>query len=128
MTAASLEHTNITVSDAKETAAWLSRVFGWHTRWEGLAKDDGYTVHVGNDDAYLAVYAAPETRKGAPNARTAIGGLNHVGIVVDDLVATEKRVIAEGFTPHSHADYEPGQRFYFDDKDGIEYEVVHYDR
>lgn len=127
MTSATLEHANITVSDSRKTAAWLSRVFGWHIRWEGPSKDEGFTVHVGNDDVYLAVYTAPEARKGAPGARTAIGGLNHVGIVVDDLAEAEKRVIAEGFKPHNHAEYEPGRRFYFDDKDGIEYEVVNYD-
>ena len=55
-----------------------------------------------------------------------IGGLNHVGIVVDDLAATEAKVKAQGFVPHSHADYEPGERFYFRDGDGIEFEVVSY--
>ena len=32
-----------------------------------------------------------------------------------------------GFEPHSHGDYEPGKRFYFDDENGIEFEVVSYD-
>ncbi|MCB1384959.1 MAG: VOC family protein [Nitratireductor sp.] len=126
MTKSTLEHANITVSDPQATAAWLGRVFGWHTRWQGEAKDNGYTVHVGTDNAYLAVYAARVTRKPASGARTAPGGLNHVGIVVDDLDETEKRVIAEGFKPMNHADYEPGRRFYFDDHDGIEFEVVSY--
>ncbi len=57
---------------------------------------------------------------------TAPGALNHVGVVVEDLEATEARVVAAGFKPHSHADYEPGRRFYFDDADGIEFEVVSY--
>ena len=35
-------------------------------------------------------------------------------------------VVAAGLTPFSHADYEPGRRFYFLDPDGIEYEVVSY--
>ncbi len=55
------------------------------------------------------------------------GGLNHWAVVVDDLDAVEERVISEGFTPKSHADYEPGRRFYFYDNDGIEIEVVQYD-
>ena len=46
---------------------------------------------------------------------------------VDDLNAAEVAVIAEGLEPHSHASYEPGRRFYFHDRDGIEYEVVSYD-
>jgi catechol 2,3-dioxygenase-like lactoylglutathione lyase family enzyme len=52
--------------------------------------------------------------------------LNHVGVVVEDLDATEAKVRAAGFAPHSHADYEPGRRFYFHDRDGIEFEVVSY--
>ncbi len=52
--------------------------------------------------------------------------LNHIGVEVDDLDATEARVVAAGLTPFSHADYEPGRRFYFLDPDGIEYEVVSY--
>ncbi|GAA6200903.1 hypothetical protein NBRC116599_21280 [Aquicoccus sp. SU-CL01552] len=56
-----------------------------------------------------------------------IGGLNHVGVVVEDLDATEARVKAAGFVPHNYGDYEPGRRFYFRDSDGIEFEVVHYD-
>ncbi len=31
-----------------------------------------------------------------------------------------------GSQTHSHADYEPGRRFYFHDEDGIEFEVVSY--
>lgn len=54
------------------------------------------------------------------------GGLNHIGVAVDDLDAAEERVKAAGLTPTSHADYEPGRRFYFRDEDGIEYEVVSY--
>ena len=44
----------------------------------------------------------------------------------DDLDAADERVRAAGFEPHSHADYEPGRRFYFHDADGIEWEVVSY--
>ena len=32
----------------------------------------------------------------------------------------------EGYEPFSHADYEPGRRFYFLDRDGIEFEVISY--
>ena len=46
--------------------------------------------------------------------------------VVDDLDATEARILAAGIETFSHADYEPGRRFYFNDADGIEFEVVSY--
>ncbi len=46
--------------------------------------------------------------------------------MVDDLNAVETKVIAAGLFPHSHSDFDPGRRFYFDDTDGIEYEVASY--
>ena len=121
-----LEHVNITVPDPKASAAILCDLFGWHIRWQGEAKDNGFTVHVGDDDSYLALYAPTKTLTPMGNTYTQIAGLNHVGVVVDDLAATEVRVKAAGYTPHSHGDYEPGLRFYFDGPDGIEFEAVEY--
>lgn len=128
MTPTQLEHVNLTVSDPKATAAWIERVFGWKTRWEGTAMETGYTVHVGSDDSYVALFAhgdgASESKSSSYMTK---GGLNHWAVVVEDLDATEERVKAEGFNPVNHADYVPGRRFYFHDNDGIEVEVVQYD-
>ena len=127
MTDARLEHANITVADPKAAAAELCALFDWHIRWEGEAIDHGYTVHVGSEDSYLAVYAprspARETRESSYATR---GGLNHIGVVVDDIDAAEARVRSAGYVPGNHANYEPGRRFYFDTRDGVEIEVVAY--
>ncbi len=127
MTTARLEHVNMTVTDPKATAAWLERVFGWKIRWEGAGMETGYTVHVGESDTYVALFTYPDTPEPMTESYTTKGGLNHWAVVVEDLDATEERVKAEGFTPKSHANYEPGRRFYFNDSDGIEIEVVQYD-
>ena len=55
MSIAKFEHVNVTVSDPKKTASMLTRLFGWKVRWEGPSKYDGYTVHVGTDEDYLAL-------------------------------------------------------------------------
>ena len=123
---ATLEHANITVRDARATAGWMRDVFGWRIRWEGASIHDGYSIHVGGDGSYLALYQPPRIPAEPGDSYNARGGLNHLAVVVDDLSRAEARVEAAGFAPHSHADYEPGQRFYFDDADGIEYEVVSY--
>jgi len=121
-----LEHVNITVRNPDQTAALLSRLFGWHVRWRGGAKLGGTTVHVGNDDSYVAVYVHDPGAPPAPVAESRVGGLNHVGVVVEDLDAVEDLVLAEGLQTFNHGDYEPGRRFYFLDPDDIEYEVVSY--
>lgn len=123
---ATLEHVNLTVPDPDATAAWLCEVFGWHIRWQGPSIHDGRSIHVGGDGSYVALYTPPEAPSAGGDSYHVVGGLNHVGVVVADLDATEARVKAQGFATHSHADYEPGRRFYFNDDAGIEYEVIQY--
>lgn len=122
-----LEHTNLTVADADATAQMLCDLFGWHIRWAGQAINGGRTVHVGTKDRYLAVFTPKTPAASHVESYDIVGGLNHIGVVVDDLDAMEAKVKAAGFTPVNHADYEPGRRFYFHDSDGIEFEVVQYD-
>lgn len=125
---ATLEHLNVTVADPKATARMLGEIFGWGVRWEGAALGNGYTVHVGTADAYIALYTGPEgtPEESAHSSYSQKGGLNHLGVTVDDLDATEGKVRALGYAPHSHADYAPGRRFYFREENGIEIEVVSY--
>ncbi len=117
-----LEHANITVSDPERSSALLQKLCGWHERWRGPSQLGGWTIHVGSERDYMAVYThdnpVPRHAKGQP--------LNHVGLVVDDLAAAEAIVIEAGLEPFNHMDYEPGRRFYFFDWDGIEFEMVSY--
>lgn len=120
--AAMIEHVNITTDRAEETADVMCAVFGWRVRWQGPAKAGGRSIHVGSETSYLALYTPPPS---APRVRDD-RRLNHVGVLVDDLDATERRVKAQGLEPYAHADYAPGRRFYFLDRAGVEYEVVSY--
>lgn len=118
-----LEHANLTVSDPERSAELLKSLCGWRERWRGAAQGGGWTIHVGSDRQYLAIYTDGEPareryRKGFP--------LNHVGLEVDNLAEAERIVEAAGLTPFGHGDYAPGHRFYFFDWDGIEFEVVSY--
>lgn len=121
-----LEHVNITVGEPMKTAERLCALFGWRIRWQGDAINGGHTVHVGADDSYIALYRHPKAVADKADSYTTKGGLNHVGVVVDDLEDAEAKVRRMGYRPHSHADYEPGRRFYFHDEDGLEFEVVSY--
>ncbi|MEL6609433.1 MAG: VOC family protein [Pseudomonadota bacterium] len=123
-----LEHVNMTVPDNAKTAAWMQDVFGWHIRWQGDGMGGaGSTIHVGTDTSYIALYSPNGDTQPTVDTYHTSAGLNHVALVVDDLDAAEDRVKAAGFTPQSHADYEPGRRFYFYDDDGLEFELVQYD-
>ena len=126
MTHAIIEHVNLTVSNIEQSAAMLVDLFGWHIRWRGPSGLGGHAIHVGNDVHYIAVYS-PSEIGGEPMAFEKGEPLNHVGIVVDDLDAVERKALALGLTPYSHGDYEPGRRFYFFDPDGIEFEVISYE-
>ena len=127
MSEALFEHVNMTVSDPDKTAEMLSKLFDWHVRWSGPSLGGGRTVHVGTDTHYVALYSPVKTNPNeVGSSYTQIGGVNHLGILVEDLDAAEKRVLAAGIKTHSHQVYEPGARFYFHDADNIEYEVVSY--
>ena len=63
MQKAILEHINMTVSNPDKTAEMLSDLFGWKIRWAGDSLNNGRSVHVGNEDDYVALYSV-----GAPRA------------------------------------------------------------
>ena len=113
-----LEHVNITVSDPEKTAAWMYEVFDWPVRWQGPA--------LGSEASYIALYCSNEATDAAPDSFRCLSGLNHIGVVVDDLDLVEAQVRKAKFTPNSYADYASERRFYFKDHDEIEYEVVQY--
>lgn len=124
-----IEHANLTVTRPERSAELFEQLLGWQIRWKGASQMGGETIHVGapaTGATYIALYTNDEVR--ADGARRYSKGqpLNHVGLLVDDLAEAEKVVIAAGLTPFGHDDYEPGERFYFFDWDGIEFEVVSY--
>ena len=122
----SLEHANITISDPEKTAACMQAVFGWRICWQGLALESGFTLHIRKEARYLALYCPADLQKTPSDPLGFLGGLNHIGVCVRDLVACEARVKKVGFTPREHAEYLLGSWFCFRDFDGIEYEVVSY--
>lgn len=121
-----LEHVNLTVTDPNITATLLTALFGWKIRWSGQALDQGYTVHVGSETSYLALYAPPSPPAPSKGNHLSLLNLNHLGVMVDDIDEVERKVIAHKLTPFNHGNYQPGQRFYFLIDDQLEIEVVQY--
>ena len=123
MPTARLEHVNISVTDADRTADLVAKLTGWHRRWEGPSLDNGRSIHLGDDHAYVAIHTSARVKGGFGKSVP----MNHIGIAVDDLDAAETIVANAGLTPFNQGQYDPGPRsFYFFDWDGIEWEIVSY--
>lgn len=124
MATAKLEHVNISVTDGERTATLIENLTGWHRRWEGPSLDNGRSIHLGTDAAYVAIHTSPRVKGGFSKSVP----MNHIGIAVDDLATAEGIVVQAGLEPFNHGTYDPGPRsFYFFDWDGIEWEVVSYE-
>ncbi|MEP0392098.1 MAG: VOC family protein [Erythrobacter sp.] len=125
-----IEHANLTVTNPERSAELFKNLLGWEERWRGESQLGGNTIHVGapgNGANYMALYTNEEVHSEAGRRHTKGQPLNHVGLLVDDLAAAETVVIQAGLEPTSHGNYDPGQRFYFVDWDGIEFEVISYE-
>ena len=123
---ARLEHVNVTVADPDKTAALLCDLFDWRVRWSGPGMTTGRTVHVGDDNSYVALFSYGDATAGPVDSYRTLAGLNHIAIVVEDLETSDMRVKRAGYVPGEVFDYEPGRRFYFREENGVEIEVVSY--
>lgn len=124
---AQLEHVNVTVRDGVAFSKMLCELFDWHVRWSGDALDgSGITHHVGTQTSYVAVYEPRKQDGQSDSPNVTPGGLNHIGVVVEDYDDIRAKVEAAGLNPGMHHEYEPGRRFYFHTPDGIEIEVISY--
>jgi len=120
-----IEHVNISVSNPQRSADLMIALFEWDIRWEGPSMSGGYTIHVGSDDHYIALYTNEELKASQTQYKKS-QPMNHIGIVVDELGVVADKVKIAGLKPFGHDDYEPGKRFYFFDWNHIEFEIISY--
>ena len=121
-----LEHTNLTVRNPQQLATTLCTLFDWRIRWQGDAINNGFTVHVGNDSSYLALYTPQKLSSENQRGDDQLNNLNHLGIVVDSLDEAQRRVESLGLKAFNHRDYDPGKRFYVIVDDDLELEIISY--
>lgn len=124
-----IEHANITVKDIDRSYEFYHRLFGFEKRWSGTANGSAEpvrAVHIGSHDTYLSLFEADsEGEVGHDYGRA---GINHLGFQVEDLAPYRQGLTELGVKVHLEQDYEPGERIYFFDPDGVEIELVCYDR
>ena len=127
--AAQLEHANITVEDISAAIAFLrviepdlkvrrDDIAPAKFRWAHVALGASYIAlqepHVGSDPTYCG-------------RRYKDFGVNHLGLVVDDLDAVIARLDAGGYRRGIPGEEHPHRRrVYYHDSSGMEWELVQY--
>lgn len=119
-----LEHVNLTVSDLDRSVAFYSDLLDLSIRWKGDLDGGRRAAHIGDDDAYLALFES--VGEGTVRENYTTPGYNHMGFVVDDLDDAAERLRRLGVEFGEIQEYEPGRRLYLYDPDGHEVELVQY--
>ncbi|MCW8330118.1 VOC family protein [Photobacterium sp. SDRW27] len=121
-----VEHANVTVNNLDNTVDFLQAAIPeFQIRHQGQAEHYRW-CHIGTDNSYLALQEIVE--------RTQIDripyrdvGLNHIGLVIEDVDAARKRLLAAGYRENDIVSPHPWRkRIYFWDQDGIEWEFTEY--
>ena len=121
-----LEHVNMSVADLDQTIAFYQQLLGLNVRWRGTTPSGLEAAHIGDERHYLALFAIGDREHKEADYDEL--GLNHFGFVVDDLDTAKRKLKDLNVEPTMEADYEPGRRLYFLDPNGVEVELVQYER
>ena len=127
--AARLEHANLTVPDIDAAIAFLTTVEPEFRIRHDSGNSGAYRwVHIGTDDSYIALEEPHESNpRAGMSVRYSDFGINHLGLVVDDVAAACARLDAAGYRQGYQAEDHPYRiRRYYLDSAGFEWELVEY--
>lgn len=121
-----LEHANISVRDLDAAIAFLAVALPEFSIRGGSAAEHPGWVHFGTDETYLSLTHTPNAEVGKFH-RYADLGVNHIGIVVDDVDAVVARLRDAGYRQSTVMEVTPWRkRYYFFDADDQEWEFIEY--
>ncbi len=126
---ARLEHANLTVPDIDAAIDFLQAVEPEYRVLHDSGEDaDIRWVHFGAGGSYLALEVPHDGNADSTlNARYQNYGINHVGLVVDDIADAKSRLEAGGYREGHIPEIHPARiRRYFYDSAGMEWELVQY--
>lgn len=124
-----VEHLNITVPDIDVAIEFIQTVAPDFTVRKDEQSEHGYRwTHVGNEISYLALQEPhPGFEAKSPHRSYENYGVNHIGLIIDDAIATEKKLLAKGYKPSGPMMIDTyRKRLYFYDHTGLEWELVEY--
>ncbi len=123
-----LEHANISVKDIDGMIRFLQTAFhSFRIRHDETDTDGSRWVHIGTDDAYIALNQATEDPAEAWTPYGGKPGINHLGFEVDDAEAIRLRLKEAGYRDSTYPNAHPHRRrVYFYDAEGNDWEFVQY--
>ncbi len=121
-----VEHANITVKDLDATVKFLSTAIPeFQVRHQGF--NTKRWCHIGTQQSYIAVQEVePKPQQHVSRTPYFDLGVNHVGLVVEDVAQIEQRLTAAGYRKNMYEDEGYRKRLYFFDGDGLEWEFIEY--
>jgi len=123
-----LEHANISVKDIDGMIRFLQTAFhSFRIRRDETEPDGSRWVHIGTDDAYIALNQATDVPAEDWTPYGGKPGVNHLGFEVDDAEAVRLRLKAAGYRDSTYPNAHPHRRrVYFYDAEGNDWEFVQY--
>ena len=123
-----LEHANLVVRNIDATIAFVTTAFpDFCVRHDGADSLGRRWVHLGTDDAYLALSQASREPAEPWEPYAGRPGCNHLGWEVADAAALRERMREAGYRDSTIPNDHPHRtRVYFYDPDGNDWEFVQY--
>lgn len=121
-----VEHANITVGNIDRTVEFIQTALpSFAIRHCG--QGDLYRwCHIGTELSYLALQEVVE-RESVDRTPYRDSGINHIGLVTDDIESVKARLLAAGYKENKMETSHPWRkRIYFWDPNGIEWEFIEY--
>ena len=117
-----LEHANFCVREIAKSVTFITTACPeFYIRG---SDPEGAWVHVGTNDTYISLNRCPD---GAFHRAYQDLGLNHIGIVVEDVDAVIARLESAGYHQNTGPEVTPWRkRYYFGDDDGQQWEFIEY--
>lgn len=123
-----MEHANLCVRDIDGMIRFLRAAFPeFRIRHDAIDPDGSRWVHVGTDEAYIALSQATDANEKPWAPYEGRPGVNHLGFEVDDAEALRDRLCAAGYRESTVSNSHPyRKRVYFYDPEGNDWEFVQY--
>ncbi len=124
-----IEHLNITVPDIDAAVDFIQLVAPDFSIRKDAVAELGYRwVHIGNNKSYFALQEPhPGCTVNSPHQTYRNLGVNHIGLIIEDAVATEALLLKNGYQANGPMVIESHRRrIYFYDHTGFEWEMVEY--